>query len=116
MPEEPKKRKGCLGCSFPLLIGLTVVFLALLIVSFAAGPLGINLLGDIGLPDWLSIPQPHPELPAEAVFHIFGFPITNSIIAAWVTIIFLVGFSYAVTRRIKIIPGRLQAAFEFLLG
>lgn len=116
MPEEPKKKKGCLGCSFPVLIGLTVVFLALLIVSFAAGPLGQNLLGDIGLPDWLSVPQPQPELPAEVVLHIFGFPITNSVIAAWVTIIFLVGFSYAVTRRMKLIPGRLQAAFEFLLG
>lgn len=116
MPEEPRKKKGCLGCSFPVLIGLTVVFLALLIVSFAAGPLGQSLLGDIGLPDWLSVPQPHPELPAEVVFHIFGFPITNSVIAAWITIIFLVGFSYAVTRRMKLIPGRLQAAFEFLLG
>ena len=116
MPEEPRKKKGCLGCSFPVLIGLTVVFLALLIVSFAAGPLGQNLLGDIGLPDWLSVPQPQPELPAEVVLHIFGFPITNSVIAAWVTIIFLVGFSYAITRRMKLIPGRLQAAFEFLLG
>ena len=116
MPEEPRKKKGCLGCSFPVLIGLTVVFLALLIVSFAAGPLGQNLLGDIGLPDWLSVPQPQPELPAEVVLHIFGFPITNSVIAAWVTIIFLVGLSYAVTRRMKLIPGRLQAAFEFLLG
>jgi len=116
VPEEPKKKKGCLGCSFPMLIGLTVIFLVLLIVSFAAGPLGQNLLGDIGLPDWLSVPQPHPELPAEVVLHIFGFPITNSVIAAWVTIIFLVGISYAVTRRMKLIPGRLQAAFEFLLG
>jgi F-type H+-transporting ATPase subunit a len=78
--------------------------------------LGQNLLGDINLPDWLSVPKPHPELPAEVVFHIFGFPITNSVIAAWITIIFLVGFSYAVTRHMKLIPGRLQAAFEFLLG
>ncbi len=116
MPEEPKKKKGCMGCSLPVLIGLTVVFLALLIVGFVAGPLGQGMLGDIGLPDWLSVPQPNPELPAEVVFHIFGFPITNSVIAAWITIIFLVGFSYAVTRRIKLIPGRLQAAFEFLLG
>jgi F-type H+-transporting ATPase subunit a len=95
VPEEPKKKKGCLGCSLPMLIGLIVVFLALLIVSFAAGPLGQNLLGDINLPDWLSVSQPHPELPAEVVFHIFG---------------------YAVTRRMKLIPGRLQAVFEFLLG
>ena len=110
------RKQGCLGCSFPVLIGLTIVFLAMLVVSFAVGPLGQSLFGDIGLPDWLSVPQPHPELPAETVFHVFGFPITNTIIAAWITIIFLVGFSYAVTRRMKLVPGRLQAAFEFLIG
>ena len=110
------KRRGCLGCSFPMLIGITVVFLVLLIVGFAIGPLGQSLFGDIGLPDWLSVPRPEPELPADTIFHLFGFPVTNSIIAAWITIIFLVGLSYAVTRRMKLIPGRLQAAFEFLLG
>jgi len=46
----------------------------------------------------------------------FHFAITNSIIGAWITIIFLVGFSYVVTRRMKLIPGRLQAALEFLIG
>jgi len=112
--EAPKK--GCLGCSFPLIIGLAVVFLALFVVAFAAGPLGSSLLGDLGLPSWLIVPRPDPKLPAETVFHLFGFPITNSVIAAWITIIFLVGFSYVVTRRMKLIPGRLQAAFEFLIG
>lgn len=116
MPEEPKKKKGCLGCSIPVAIGITVFLLALLLVSLAAGPLGEKFVGDIEFPDWLSVPQPHPELPAEVVFHLFGFPITNSIVAAWITIIFLVVFSYIVTRRMKLVPGRLQAAFEFLLG
>lgn len=112
----PEKKRGCLGCSFPMLIGITVFLLVLLIVGFAVGPLGKSLFGDLGLPSWLSVPQPEPKLPAEVVFHLFGFPITNTIIAAWITIIFLVGFSYAVTRRMKLMPGRLQAAFEFLLG
>jgi F-type H+-transporting ATPase subunit a len=92
-----------------------LVLLALFVVGFAAGPLGKSMLG-LELPSWLSVPRPDPKLPAEVVFHIFDFPITNSIIAAWVTIIFLVGFSYVVTRRMKLIPGRLQAAFEFLIG
>lgn len=109
------KRRGCLGCSFPVLIGIIVVLLVLLIVGFAAGPIGKSMFGDL-FPSWLSIDTPELHLPASPVFHIFGFPITNSIIAAWITIIFLVGFSYAVTRRMKLIPGRLQAAFEFLLG
>jgi F-type H+-transporting ATPase subunit a len=105
-----------MGCSFPVIIIVTIALFAILFFSFAAGPLGKSLLGDIGLPDWLSVPQPEPELPAETVFHIFGFPITNTIVAAWVTIAVLVGLSYAVTRRMKLIPGRLQAAFEFLIG
>jgi len=109
-------KRGCLGFSVPVLAGIVFVFLALFIVGYVSGSLGRSMFGDIGLPGWLSVPRPSPELPAEEVFHIFGFPITNSIIGAWLTMIALVGFSYVVTRRMKIIPGRLQAAFEFLLG
>ena len=110
----PKRR--VLGLSFPVFAGLLFIFFMLLVVGFISGPLGRSLFGDLGLPGWLSVPQPEFKLPAEAVFHPFGFPVTNSIIAAWLTMIFLVVFSYAVTRRMKIIPGRLQSAFEFLLG
>ena len=109
-------KKGCLGCSFPLLVGIALVFLALFVVGFASGPLGKSMLGDLGLPSWISVPQPHPELPAEEVFHLFGFPISNSVIAAWLTIIVLVGLSYLVTHRMNLIPRRLQMAFEFLVG
>jgi len=110
------EKKGCLGCSFPLLIIIVLVFLALFVVGFASGPLGKSILGDLGLPDWISVPQPHPELSAEVVFHLFGFPVTNSIVATWLTIIVLVGLSYIITRRMKSVPGRLQTAFEFLVG
>ncbi len=109
-------KRGCLGCSFPLIVGILLIFLVLSAVGFAIGPLGKSIFGDLGLPSWLSVPQPHPELPAETVFHLFGFPIANSVIAAWLTIIVLVGFSYAVTRHMKLIPGRLQCVFEALLG
>jgi F-type H+-transporting ATPase subunit a len=109
-------KKGCLGCSFPLIIGIALVFLALFAVGFVVGPLGKSMLGDLGLPSWLTVPRPHPELPAEVVFHLLGFPITNSIIGAWVTIVVLVGFSYIVTRHPKLIPGRLQTLLEFAIG
>lgn len=109
-------KKGCLGCSLPVIIGILVVFLVLFAVGFIAGPLGSKLFPSVELPSWLSVPQPHPELPAEVVFHLFGFPITNSIIGAWITIIVLVGFSYAVTRRMKLIPTRLQTLLEFAIG
>jgi len=109
-------KRGYLGCSFPVIVGVLLVFVVLFVVGFAIGPLGRSMLGDLGLPSWLTVPQPEPKLPAEVVFHLFGFPITNSIIAAWLTIIFLVGFSYAVTRRMKLIPSRLQSLFESFLG
>lgn len=109
-------KRGYLGLSLPLVIGILVVFLVLFVVGFAVGPLGRSIFGDLGLPSWLSVPRPEPQLPAEEVFHLFGFPITNSIVAAWLTIIVLVGFSYVVTRRLKLVPTRLQAFFEFALG
>ncbi len=109
-------KRGYLGCSFPVLIGVLVIFLTLTVFSFISGALGTSLFGDLGLPSWLTVPRPDPKLPAEGVFYLFGFPITNSIIAAWLTIVFLVGISYAVTRRIKLIPSRWQSVLEFVLG
>ncbi len=114
--ESAPKKKGCLGCSFPLIIGIIVVFLALFILGFVSGPVGKSMFGDLGLPSWLSVPSHEPELPPTGIFHLFGFPITNSVIAAWVTIIFLVGFSYLVTRRSRLIPKRWQALLEFIIG
>ena len=109
-------KRGCLGLSLPLLVGVVVIFFLLFIIGFISGPLGKSVFGDLGLPGWFSVPQPTLELSAPVVFHIFGFPVTNSIIGAWITIVFLVGFSCVITRRMKIIPGRLQSAFESLLG
>jgi len=118
---EPKKRRGCLGCSFPILIIVIVIFSTLTIVGFLAGPIGQNLFASFGveinMPDWISVPAPEPHLPAPELFKLFGFiPITNTIIASWFTVVVLVVISVLVTRRMKIVPGRLQTAFEGLLG
>jgi len=107
-------RKGCLGCSFPVIILVVVILLALFVIGFLSGPLGKSMFGDLGLP--FGTERPIPSLPAETAFELFGFPIANSVVGAWITIIILVVFSYLVTRRMKIIPGRLQGLFESLLG
>jgi len=112
----PKKRRGCLGCSFPVLVIVVIVGLAILVIGFMAGPLGKSIIGDIGLPSWLSVPAPEPHLPAPALFHIFGLPITNTILAGWLTVVVLVLVSWLITRRLKVVPGRLQSVFEFVLG
>ncbi|MFC2007155.1 F0F1 ATP synthase subunit A [Chloroflexota bacterium] len=106
------KRK-VLGLSFPVLILIVLVLIALTVVGFLSGPLGKSMVGDLGLP--FGLERPEPELPAEIVFHLFGFPVANSVIGAWITMIVLVVFSYAATRRMKVIPGRLQAVFELIM-
>lgn len=44
-----------------------------------------------------------------------NFPITDTLIAAWLSVIILVLFSYLVTRKLSLVPGRLQNAVELLL-
>ncbi len=105
------------GCG--LLSVFAVILLALFVISFMSGSLGASLFSGMELPGWLSwfsVERPDPRLPAEVIFHLFGFPITNSIVAAWLAIVVLVGISYAVTRRIKLIPSRLQNVVELALG
>ena len=109
-------KRGALGMSRPLLVGVLSLFVLLLVVGFLVGPLGRSMFGDLGLPAWLSLPHPEFKLPAETVFHLFGLPIANSIIGAWITMVVLICLSYLITRRMKVVPGRLQSAFEALLG
>ncbi|MEK7103018.1 MAG: F0F1 ATP synthase subunit A, partial [Patescibacteria group bacterium] len=62
----------------------------------------------------------HISIKAEALFHILGFPVTNSLIVIWAVMVLLVVFSWLMTRRLSTIPGKGQNAiemmFEFLLG
>ncbi len=110
------KKKGCLGCSFPVAIVVGLVILAVSVVSLLGGAFGNALFGDVGLPEWLSVSAPHPELPAATIFHIGSIPFTNTMITAWITIIVLVGFFYFGTRNMKLIPGRYQMIIESIIG
>ncbi len=103
------------GFSLKFVAIIFVILLALFFIGFLSGALGTALLGKEILPSFLTVPKPHPKLPAEEVFHIAGFPITNSIIAAWITIAFLVGLAFAATRNMKFIPGRLQNVMEAIV-
>jgi F-type H+-transporting ATPase subunit a len=55
------------------------------------------------------------SIPAEEVFSLFGFPITNTLLATWLTMLILILFSWAVTRKMKTVPGRLQGLLEMLI-
>ena len=52
-------------------------------------------------------------LKAEQLSSVFGFPITNSLIMAWMVMILLIGFAFLFGRSLKLVPGKLQAGIEW---
>jgi F-type H+-transporting ATPase subunit a len=109
-----------LGCSFPVLIVITVLITALIVVGLLSGALGKAIIGETGLGELFAIEKPHIQLPSEAIVHVFSigdteFNITNTLLASWISIIVLVGLAYAVTHRIKLIPSRLQSLIEYAI-
>ena len=110
----PKRR--FMGIPLPVLVGVTVLMLALGVIGLISGALGSAILGDVGLPDWLIVEQPHPELAPEEITNLFGLPITNTIIGAWISMAVLGIVAYAATRRLKLVPSRLQTFLEAVVG
>lgn len=110
----PKKR-GLFGCSLPILIIVAVIVLAIIVIGFLSGSIG-QAMFHIDFPSWMVVEKPEIHLAAPEIFNVFGIPITNTILAGWITVIFLVLVSWLITRRMKLVPGRLQTVFEFLLG
>ncbi|MDH7485172.1 MAG: FoF1 ATP synthase subunit a [Anaerolineae bacterium] len=58
---------------------------------------------------------PGITLEAEKVFQILGFPVTNSMIASWLTMIILIVVSILAGRRMKLIPTGFQNVVETVL-
>jgi len=100
------------GCG---LVGLVV--LILFIVGLAGGAIGRGMGIDL-LPQVLKVPSLEIEsfFSGEPIFLTDGpFPITNTLVASWVTMIVATLFALAATRKMKIIPGRLQGLVEMAL-
>jgi F-type H+-transporting ATPase subunit a len=56
----------------------------------------------------------HVSLKAEVIGHIFGFAVTNSLLMTWIVMALLIGFAFFFGRNLKMIPGKLQSAIEWL--
>ena len=100
-----------LGCATKIIVFSLVIILVLFAVGFVFGPLGAGFFG-IKVPSFLAVPKPHIALPSERLFEVAGFPITNTLIAAWLSIIVLAVLFYVCTRKMKLIPGKLQNLAE----
>jgi F-type H+-transporting ATPase subunit a len=100
------KRPGCLV--------FLIIVVALLITGFLIGPIGSSVL-HLKVPGFLTVTKPHVELPAEGIFHISAFTVTNTLIASWLTIIVLGLLFYFATRKMKLIPRGLQNFAEFII-
>jgi F-type H+-transporting ATPase subunit a len=62
-------------------------------------------------PHGAQVPQPPPEY----VFTLFGLPVTNTILTAWIVIIIMVVFAYVVTRHMKEQPSGWQNVVELIV-
>ncbi|APV44248.1 F-type H+-transporting ATPase subunit a [Dehalogenimonas formicexedens] len=113
MPKAPQKK--IIGLSKPVFIASLIIVLALSIVSLLAGAIGRSIIKNVSLPSWIIVDQPRPELPAEAIAHIGGIAITNTMLTAWISIVVLAVFFFLATRRMKLVPGRLQAVAESII-
>jgi F-type H+-transporting ATPase subunit a len=60
--------------------------------------------------------MPEIALPAEPIFTVLGFSVTNTLLATWLTMLILIIGSIAVTRNLKLVPGGLQNLVEWGLG
>lgn len=93
------------------------VVLILFIVALAGGAIGRGMNISL-LPQVLEVPSLNIEsfFRGETIFaRESAFPITNTLIASWVTIIVVTLIAFLATRKMKIIPGRLQSIVEMAL-
>ncbi len=58
----------------------------------------------------------HIVLQAENVLHLWGFPITNSLILTWVTMAVLFVFAFIFYKRLATVPGKVQTLVEWIVG
>src|SRR5438105_13901081 len=56
-----------------------------------------------------------PQPPAELLFHVFGLPVTNTLLTAWLVIAILVLFAFFSTRNMKLLPAGLQNFWELVI-
>jgi F-type H+-transporting ATPase subunit a len=65
-------------------------------------------------PHWLQVEKPEPTLAPGVITYIGGFPITNTMLTVWITVIFLILISYIAFRKPRLVPSGVQKTIEFV--
>jgi F-type H+-transporting ATPase subunit a len=77
----------------------------------------VIIIAVIVILNFLPIPGivlPFISIAAEPVFELFGFTITNTLLASWLTMIILIVGAWLITRKARMIPGRWQGVVEMI--
>ena len=105
-----------LGCSTKALV-ILLLLVALLVLSFIGGAIGKNFFGETPISRVIGPEKPEVHLPADIVFTVpvFGFdlPVTNTILATWLSMLVIIVVALIATRRMALAPGGLQNSFEW---
>jgi F-type H+-transporting ATPase subunit a len=92
------------------MLPVLAVFGGAMIWGLMAGPIGAAISG--GEP---FIPVPHVELAPPTLFTIGAFHVTNTLLSAWLTTALVLLLFVGGTRKMRVIPGRLQSVLEMLI-
>lgn len=60
--------------------------------------------------------MPHISLAAEKIGELWGVPVTNALLTTWLVMAILFTIAVLATRRLTLIPSRLQSAVEMVVG
>jgi F0F1-type ATP synthase membrane subunit a len=104
-----------LGCSTRLLVTILLVVVILFVIGLVGGAIGRGL----GLPSisFLDVPmlEIHSFFKGDVLFTAGPLPITNTLIASWITMVVVVLLAFVATRKMRVIPRRLQSIFEIAM-
>lgn len=93
---------------------LLVIVVILIAIGLLASPLAAQFVGS-KVPAFIKVPQPHLQLPAEAITHAGPLSITNTLFASVLTMLTLILLFVLGTRKMSLVPKGLQNLLETIV-
>ena len=94
------------------IFALIIALFSMIIISFVGSEVGSEIVG-LRPMSLLNVEAPKYHPAPEKPFH--GIPITNTMVTAWISILFLGGLFFIGTRNMKLVPTGLQNFLELIV-